>query len=227
MKPNQTDPAKQNHAKLHDAIPNETTPNETAGGGHMPPKWPCKPHTHYSGCVVVLDEPPVCTVTQAQSAHPLNMTINEIAYHTPAACENPLQKKGMCAATHNPQPDPRAQCPNTHTYATTDEIQYHTPAAAGLPSMHKTPPNKNTNGKPMCTATRNLIQEPMTMSQNKYHTPALAVAWKEQPKLLLCITLKIVFMNPPVPHTHPSSNGTTPTQADSTTHLLGWVCGAT
>ncbi|KAF9508872.1 hypothetical protein BS47DRAFT_1365638 [Hydnum rufescens UP504] len=163
----------------------------------------CHPSGHVNHTPTMhTDEPPVCAVTQAQSARPLNMTIDEITYHTPAA-----------AATHK-QPDPRAQHPNTHTYAMTDEIWYHTPAAAGLPSMHETPPNKNTNGKPMCAATCNSIQEPATTSQNEYHTPASVVAWKEQPKLLLCVTLKIFFMN-----YH------TPTQADSTTHLLGWAQG--
>ncbi|KAF9504003.1 hypothetical protein BS47DRAFT_1369106 [Hydnum rufescens UP504] len=91
----------------------------------------------------------------------------------------------MCAATCNPQPDPRAQHPNTRTYATTDEIWYHTPAVVGLPLKHETPPNKNTNGKLMCAATHNPIQEPVTVSQNEYHTPAL-----EQCKLLLWIKFK-------------------------------------
>ncbi|KAF9510925.1 hypothetical protein BS47DRAFT_1364248 [Hydnum rufescens UP504] len=104
--------------------------------------------------------------------------IDKIVYHTPtAAARKPPQKKGTCAATRNPQPDPRVQRPNTRTYATTDEIRYHTPAAAGLSSMHETPPNKNTDGKPMWAATRNPIQEPATASQNEYHTPASAGVW--------------------------------------------------
>ncbi|KAF9509831.1 hypothetical protein BS47DRAFT_1364935 [Hydnum rufescens UP504] len=120
------------------------------------------------------DEPQVHAATQAQSACPLNMTIDKIAYHTPAAHKNPLHKKATCAATHNPQLDPRAQHPNTHKYTMTDEIP-HTHCGgcvviAGLPSMHKTPPNKNTDEKPMCAATHNPIQEPAAASQNEYHT---------------------------------------------------------
>ncbi|KAF9515819.1 hypothetical protein BS47DRAFT_1360649, partial [Hydnum rufescens UP504] len=239
-------PAKQNRAKLHDTIPNETTPNENA-----PPEWPCEPHTRYGGCVVVL----VRAVTQAQSARPLNTTIDEIAYHTPAAAaRKPPQKKGTCAATRNPQPDPRVQRPNTRTYATTDEIQYHTPAAAGcvviarLSSMHETPPNKNTDGKPMWAATRNPIQEPATASQNEYHTPASAGVWYY--KVFLLIQIQAPEMTtcdprlvqttrptvnrraqPPVPHTRPSGDGTTPAQAgvvllsNSTIHPLGWAQG--
>ncbi|KAF9506899.1 hypothetical protein BS47DRAFT_1367016 [Hydnum rufescens UP504] len=34
-----------------------------------------------------MDEPQVRAATQAQSAHPLNMTIDEIAYHTPAVAD--------------------------------------------------------------------------------------------------------------------------------------------
>ncbi|KAF9506018.1 hypothetical protein BS47DRAFT_1367639 [Hydnum rufescens UP504] len=164
-------PAKQNCAKLHDTIPNETMPNETAGGGHAPPKWPCKPHTHYGSTRTS----PSMRSHPSPECPPLSTMINEIAYHTPAAAaRKPPQKKGMCAATRNLQPNPRAQRLNTHTYTMMDEIQYHTPAVAGLPSMHETPPNKNTNGKPMCAATCNSIQEPATASQNEYHTPALA-----------------------------------------------------
>ncbi|KAF9508351.1 hypothetical protein BS47DRAFT_1366043 [Hydnum rufescens UP504] len=194
--------------------------------------WPAKtqtePHTHFSGCVIALstdgtthplrqvpslcenppdkdmDEPPVCgnirslpyvkthlmtiwmspqytsqcTATQASSAHPLNMTIDKIAYHTPAAAarKSPTQKRDVCShlppATRNPIQEPSARTPATYTMM--DEIWYHTPTAAGLPSMHKTPPNKNTanfqDEKEMCAATHNPIPEPVTMGQNEYHT---------------------------------------------------------
>ncbi|KAF9509052.1 hypothetical protein BS47DRAFT_1365513 [Hydnum rufescens UP504] len=133
-----------------------------------------------------------CAATQASSAHPPNTTIDEIAYHTPAAAgctkapkeqqkllfcaKIPAQKRDVRShpppATRNPIQEPSARTPAT--YATTDEIRYHTPAAAGLPSMHETPPNKNTanfqDEKEMCAATRNPIPEPATAGQNEYHT---------------------------------------------------------
>ncbi|KAF9516302.1 hypothetical protein BS47DRAFT_1360349 [Hydnum rufescens UP504] len=129
-------------------------------------------------------KPQVHTATQAQSAHPLNTTIDEIAYHTPTAVgcrkapkeqqkllfctKTPCTKKG-CAqppATRNSIQEPSARTPTSMP----QQMKYHTPTVVGLPSMHETPPNKNTDEKPMCAATRNPIEEPAAASQNEYHT---------------------------------------------------------
>ncbi|KAF9504517.1 hypothetical protein BS47DRAFT_1368727 [Hydnum rufescens UP504] len=71
------------------------------------------------------DEPTVCAATQARNSRPPNTTINDIAYHTPAAAgtlsqhENPHTKKG-CAqppATRNPIQEPATtvqKTSNTH-----------------------------------------------------------------------------------------------------------------
>ncbi|KAF9503492.1 hypothetical protein BS47DRAFT_1369500 [Hydnum rufescens UP504] len=108
--PNQTKPAHQQSTRRdHDARPQETQ---------------TEPHTRRSGCVVPSlrenppdkhpDEPAVRAATQARSARPPNTTIDDIAYHTPAAAgtlsqrENPRTKKGRAQppATRNPIQEP-------------------------------------------------------------------------------------------------------------------------
>ncbi|KAF9508767.1 hypothetical protein BS47DRAFT_1365690 [Hydnum rufescens UP504] len=97
-----------------------------------------KPHTRFSR-----------QATQALSACPLNMMINEIneiVYHTPAAAgcrKAPKEQQELLFCTTHPLPrvSPRYMKPHLQ-----DE-------------------------KEMCAVTHNPIQEPMTVGQNKYHTP--------------------------------------------------------
>ncbi|KAF9503947.1 hypothetical protein BS47DRAFT_1369162 [Hydnum rufescens UP504] len=140
--------------------------------------------THPPKQVLSLCENPPDEVTDELS--PPNMTIDKIAYHTPAEVgafalhKPPLHEKQMYTATHHPTQEPSTQTPAISMSMV--NIWYHTPTAAGTFALCKNSPARKMDliygttpllqqipfpcaktplhKKWMCEATHNPIQEP-------------------------------------------------------------------